>query len=80
MIGSYCPIIDASDRRRLSRAINHILKETQDARAWPSFPSGELAIAGNGTGDQLVFLRQNDAFGPPVHIWSHETDDFQLVV
>lgn len=73
------PIADTSDRKRLSRTTNHILKETQEARAWPSFPAGALAIAGNGAGDQLVLLRQGNAFSPAVYVWSHETGHLQEV-
>lgn len=52
------PIADTSDRKRLSRTANHVIKETQVCRQWPDFPRDALAIASNGAGDQLVFLRQ----------------------
>ena len=67
------PIADTSDRKRLSRTANHIIKETQSCRGWPRFPEGALAIAGNGSGDQLVFLREGASFTPTVYVWSHET-------
>ena len=67
------PIADTSDRKRLSRTANHIIKETQSCRSWPSFPVSAWAIAGNGSGDQLVFLQQGNSFEPSVYIWSHES-------
>ena len=66
------PIADTSDRKRLSRTANHILKETQFCSEWPRFPLGAVAIAGNGSGDQLVFIRHGPAFAAAVYLWSHE--------
>jgi hypothetical protein len=80
------PIADTSDRKRLSRSANHILKETESCRGWARFPENAVAIAGNGAGDQLVLLRQNEAFAPEVYAWLHESgelekvaDDFSLI-
>jgi hypothetical protein len=73
------PIADASDRKRLSRTANHIIKETESCRSWPHFPEGALAIAGNGSGDQLVFLKEGARFGPAVYAWSHETGAIEKV-
>ena len=67
------PIADATDRKRLSRTANHVLKETEHCQAWPRFPEGAIAIAGNGTGDQLVFVKRGSTFDPAVYVWSHET-------
>ncbi len=80
------PIADTSDRKRLSRSVNHILKETESCRGWARFPENAVAIAGNGAGDQLVLLRQNGVFTPEVYAWLHESgelekvaDDFSLI-
>lgn len=80
------PIADTSDRKRLSRSASHILKETESCRGWARFPENAVAIAGNGAGDQLVLLRQDDAFAPEVYAWLHESgelekvaDDFSLI-
>jgi hypothetical protein len=80
------PIADTSDRKRLSRSANHILTETESCRGWARFPENAVAIAGNGAGDQLVLLRQNEAFTPEVYAWLHESgelekvaDDFSLI-
>ena len=73
------PIADKTDRKRLARTANHILVETQGCREWPKFPEHALAIACNGTGDQLVYLRNGHCFGLKVYAWSHETGELEVV-
>jgi hypothetical protein len=73
------PIADTSDRKRLSRSANHILKETEVCRQWRGFPQDALAIAGNGAGDHLVFVRQGGTYEPAVYRWSHETGSLEKV-
>ena len=73
------PIADSSDRKRLARTANHIIRETASMQGWARFPAGALAIGGNGTGDCLVFLRSANSFGPAVHLWSHETGQTELL-
>lgn len=63
------PVRDGSDRKRLARTANDIVSETKRARGYLGFPSGGIAIASNGTGDQLVLLPQSDA----IFHWDHET-------
>ena len=72
-------IADTSDRERLARTANHILKETQLCRAWNGFPEAALAIAHNGAGDRLVFPKQGKVFEPSVYVWSHETRALEKV-
>ena len=67
------PIADTSDRKRLSRSANHILKEIAVCCSWPRFPRDAIAIAGNGGGDRLVFMKRDGVFEPSVYLWSHET-------
>jgi hypothetical protein len=67
------PIADTSDRKRLSRTCNHILKETQSAKGWLGFPQQALAIAENGSGDYLVFLKDGSSFSTQVFVWRHES-------
>jgi hypothetical protein len=73
------PIADTSDKKRLARTANHILVETQECREWPNFPETALAIANNGAGDQLVYLRNGSTYGPMVYVWSHETGEVEVV-
>lgn len=73
------PIADTSDRKRLSRTSNHIIKETQNCSGWALFPGGALAIAGNGSGDQVVFIRQGASFASTVYAWSHETGQLEKI-
>jgi len=73
------PIADTTDRKRLSRTANHVLKETNQCRGWHRFPEAAIAIAGNGTGDQLVFMKRGSAFDSAVYVWSHETGALAMV-
>ena len=75
------PIFDASDRTRLKRTCNDVVRETQSAKGWPDFPPGAVAIAGNGTGDLLLFKPQADRpelLGHEVYWWDHETGALEL--
>ncbi|WP_240223343.1 SMI1/KNR4 family protein [Rheinheimera hassiensis] len=73
------PIADTSDRKRISRTANHIIKETQHFKSWPGFPKEAVAIAGNGSGDQLVLLKEGTSFGQEIYIWAHETGELQKI-
>jgi hypothetical protein len=77
---SLFPVLDTSDRKRLARTCNDIVRETEWARRWPAFPPGALAIADNGGGDKLVLLPAPDAprFADAVYWWDHETGDLHL--
>ena len=70
------PVPDESDRKRSARTANHIIWETEQARAWPAFPAAAVAIASNGLGDLLVLVPGSD--GPLV--WRHETGGTESVV
>ena len=64
------PVRDDSDRKRLARTANDIIRETESAREWEDFPENAIAIANDGTGDLIVLLPDDDAF----YIWSHEDE------
>ena len=73
------PFFDTSDRKRLSRTSNHIVRETTTARQWRGFPPEAIAIAANGSGDKLVFLPVpgTATLQPQPFIWLHETGELQ---
>jgi hypothetical protein len=75
------PIFDDSDRKRVSRTCNDVVRETASAREWPGFPPNALAIAHNGSGDHLVFLfdTDTDRYDDAVHRWDHETREVNEV-
>ena len=75
------PILDSTDRKRLARSCNDIVRETALARDWHGFPADGLAIGDNGGGDKLVFLPDQDAprYADAVYLWDHETGELQLV-
>ena len=73
------PIFDKADRKRLSRTCNHIITETESCKGFGNFSDNLLAIATNGCGDQLVFIKVADEYLPSVHTWSHETGEITKV-
>ena len=75
------PIFDDSDRKRLKRTCNDIVRETASAREWHTFPPGALAIGSNGGGDLLILLAdlESDRYGEAAHWWDHETGEVEIV-
>lgn len=76
------PVRDDSDRRRLARTCNDVVRETRDARARPGFPAQAVAIAHNGAGDCLVFVPASAHAGSldePVWRWDHRGDGLERV-
>ena len=76
------PFFDSSDKKRLKRTCNDVIRETQNAREWAGFPDDAVAIASNGGGDQLVLLRAKHAtemLAEEVYWWDHETAELHLV-
>ncbi len=71
------PIRDTTDRKRLARTCNDIMRETAEARQRPDFPAKALAIGDNGGGDLLVLLPDDDParFADAVYWWDHETGE-----
>lgn len=73
------PIFDKSDKKRLSRTCNHIIAETKYCEGWNGFPENAVAIANNGFGDQMVFLKSSNKLGNKVYFWSHETGELSVL-
>lgn len=76
------PIFDTSDKKRLKRTCNDVVRETKSAKDWPDFPPDAVAIGANGGGDQLVFIPQSDApelLAHEVYWWDHETGELNKV-
>jgi hypothetical protein len=74
------PILDTTDRKRLSRTCNDIVRETALARQRPDFPADALAI-GDNSGDLLVLLPAQDTarFADAVYWWDHEMGQLSRV-
>jgi hypothetical protein len=73
------PFFDTSDRKRLSRTSNDIVRETASARQWRGFPPDAIAIGSNSYGDYLVFLPSpgSTTLQPQPFAWLHETGELQ---
>ena len=76
------PVFDSSDKKRLKRTCNDVVRETQNAHEWPGFPDDAVAIGSNGGGDKLVLLRAKYAtemLAEEVYWWDHETSELNMV-
>jgi len=70
------PVFDDTDAKRAKRTCNDVVRETAEARTWPTFPGDAVAIACDGSGDLLVMLTDSaPALGAPIYKWSHESGD-----
>ncbi|WP_093085350.1 SMI1/KNR4 family protein [Sphingobium sp. AP50] len=63
------PVWDPSDRKTMGRTASHIVRETDVARSWPSFPFEGIPLAANGSGNRIILLGDGDQ----VFVWDHET-------
>ncbi|MFC3151919.1 SMI1/KNR4 family protein [Litoribrevibacter euphylliae] len=73
------PIKDTSDRKRISRTCNHIIKETESCKGFGNFLENALSIAGNGLGDQMVFIKESGEYQSTLYLWLHETGELQVL-
>ena len=73
------PIMDSTDRKRFARTCNDAVAESLRLAKWERFPPHALAIANNGEGDQLLFLRSDDQFEAVVYCWSHASGELTKV-
>ncbi len=72
------PFLDNSDRKRIARTCNDIVRETAAARKSNAFPETAVAIGHNGGGDHLILIPKQDTLGElaqAVYWWDHETGD-----
>ncbi len=63
------PVFDTSDRGRITRTANHVVRETQAALGWAWFPDDAIAIAEKGGGDLLIIRAGSDQ----VEFWDQKT-------
>ena len=75
----FYPIKDTSDSKRMSRTCNHIISETESCKGYGNFPEGVIAIANNGLGDQMLFIKHDRKFKDEVYLWLHETGKIQML-
>ncbi len=76
------PFFDTSDKKRLKRTSNDIVRETKKAKEWKDFPESAIAIGSNGCGDQLIFLRTEESpqvLSASVYWWDHETGNINKI-
>lgn len=85
-VGDHCwqliPFIDESDRKRLARTCNDIVRETSRMRGWRGFPSDAFVVAQNGGGDYLIIRPEasgSTQLGETIYFWNHETGEHEPV-
>jgi SMI1 / KNR4 family (SUKH-1) len=70
------PFFDTSDKKRLKRTANDIVRETVAAKNWTGFPEGAVVIASSQGGDLAVLFPgecDRKALKDVVYCWNHET-------
>jgi hypothetical protein len=76
------PFLDSTDRKRLARTCNDIVRETARMRGWRGFPADAFVVAQNGGGDYLIIRPDTDGskqLGETVYFWDHETGEHEPV-
>ena len=71
------PFLDTTDRKRIARTCNDIVRETTQMREWPDFPADAFVIAQNGTGDHLIIrpeVEGSKELGETIYFWDHEME------
>lgn len=70
------PVYDDSDRRRLARSANHVVKETETWRSQADgFPQDAVVVAEDQEGNAIVLLPGDDSF----YVWDHELRDTEPI-
>ena len=75
------PFLDSSDKKRLRRTCNDIVRETEASKKWLGFPPNAVAI-GSMDADRLVLLPKTervDELDHAVYWWDHETGDVEKI-
>jgi hypothetical protein len=76
------PFLDTSDRKKLARTCNDIVRETKGMRDWRGFPQDAFVVARNGGGDYLIVRPESDGstqLGETIYFWDHETGEHEPV-
>ena len=70
------PVYDSTDRKRIARTANHVVREQARWQAWRGFPEGAIAIADDGCGNALIIPADSDE----IREWDHETGEHEAAV
>jgi hypothetical protein len=76
------PFLDSSDRKRIARTCNDIVRETASMRDWHGFPADAFVVAQNGGGDYLIIRPETEGstqLGETIYFWDHETGEHEPV-
>lgn len=73
----FYPIRDTSNKKKISRTCYHIINETESCHGFGYFPEHAIAIANNGFGDQMIFLKEGNTYADTVYLWLHESGEIE---
>lgn len=76
------PVFDTSDKKRIRRTANNIVRETASAKDWTVFPQSAIAIAANGNGDLALMMPSDEnpsLLQDMVYFLSHETGEMRIL-
>ena len=72
------PVLDTSDKKRLSRSCSDICRETKQAICDGGLPEDSIIIANNGDGDYLILIKdpsQPGGVDKKIYYWGHEVGE-----
>lgn len=74
------PVLDDSDTERLRRSWDDVVRQTQLARSWRSFPEDAVSLADNGCGDRLILVPAASRDSKPALArWDHESGTVEKI-
>ncbi len=74
------PFWDKSDKKRLARTCNSVVRETLNERTHYRFPENLIAIGNNGGGDLLVFKIESNGKLENTLFWlDHENEELNFI-
>jgi len=76
------PFLDTTDRKRISRTCNDIVKETASMRELSDFPANAFVVAKNGSECCLILLPETEdstRLGETIYLRDMETGEYEPV-
>lgn len=74
------PILNAASKELYKQTFDDLVSETESVKKWFGFPENAIAIASNGRGDRLIFLRESRSkYSEKIYEWDHESTKVSLI-
>ena len=75
------PVFDTSNRKRIKRTANNVVRETEYAKRMVGFPEEAVAIGADDYGNYLVLIPEakgGHKLRDTVYEWDHETGNLRV--